>query len=199
MHLCVKSVSMQELTVLGNNPITFFIIAYINKIESMATVGQHKETYEIIDRRNKVLNGLSEGRSLKDLSDTLGVSLDTVYKDKLAIKKRSVSFISTMGRPALAYYYDQLVSEILYAKKKAKDIIESKDELTTDKLKALNLYLNGITEHRELLKESVSFTKIDVLVEEVETIKRTIIDNTNDNPSYFNQSLESDNDKTIHP
>jgi hypothetical protein len=166
---------------------------------STSRVGKHEDSYEIVDRRNKVLNGLSEGRSLKDLSDTLGVSLDTVYKDKLAIKKRSVSFISTMGRPALAYYYDQLVSEILYAKKKAKDIIESKDELTTDKLKALNLFLNGITEHRELLKESVSFTRIDTLVEEVETIKRTIVDNTNESPSYFNQSLNDTNEDTIKP
>lgn len=160
----------------------------------------HEETYEIVDRRNKVLTMLNDDLSTKEIAKSLNVNIDTMYKDKQAIRKKSASFISKSGVNGLAYYYDTLVQDIQYARRKAKTIVEDPEELTSDKIKALNTFITTITEHRELLKESMSFTQIEVLIKEVEVLKQERVNQlpTTDNympglPSITNE------DTPMHP
>lgn len=149
-----------------------------------------------MERRNKVLMLIAEGRNETDISKILEVSLDTVYKDKKAMLKKALSYIETLGSRALAYLYEDMIEETNRVKREMWSILKNKESLPMDKIHSAKVVIQIITEKRELIKESVSFAVIEELKKRIEQLESNEDNKTN----YFNQSLpELKDSMTIQP
>ena len=142
---------------------------------------------------------IGEGLSLKEISDKLNVSYDTILDDKKAIIKSGIKFLKSLGNKELSFYYQGIIEDINHIKRELWSILKNTNDTAKndkdhyypkDKLQAYKIIKECNTELREVFKESISLFVIEDYSQRIKRLEQiTGIDTTGKKISYMNLDL----------
>ena len=93
-------------------------IYYQDKIKPYYTRSKMGKNLDINieHRRYQVLLLLGQGLNLREISDKLDVSYDTILDDKKAITKSGIKFLKSIGNKEISFYYQGIIEDMNHIK-----------------------------------------------------------------------------------
>jgi len=146
-------------------------------------------SYEVIERRTKLLELSAKGISTKLIAKELNISLEQVYKDIAAIKKQGVKFLSGLTTKEKAYAYQNMITNILNVNKQLWELSNKKDISDADSIKAYKVIIEGTIALSELLSKSINIFEVEQLKQTVNNITNNLQVGNTSNTGYMNLNL----------
>jgi hypothetical protein len=121
----------------------------------------HKNKFKIECRRRTVASLLAQSMTESEKADQLNVNQSTISRDIKVLKRLSQRFVYDLARSDLAFFYKQCLVGMEEVKRKAWEIFNKSNDLSTrDKLLALKLIIDCNESKFALFKEGPAIMQV---------------------------------------
>jgi len=144
-------------------------------------------SYDVIERRQNIINFLGQGLSASDISKKLSVSKDQIYKDLKAIKKGGSNKNRALTIDHVNWLYEMFFSNLFHVNKTLWERINDPDILTGDQIRALKAVTENQNAISQLVKDSITLSEVSDLAVRVKQLEQEKIEGNKQ--SYMNLEL----------